>query len=471
MVTIFAALCLIYRHFFWNQDIRKYARVYEQCRNVIAKNDKIVYLGESSNNTYSKYDYDKRSISDMIADYYPSIPVGSIRHDAYQAEMYYALLKSLPYNNDIETVIVTVNLRSFGINWIESDLNNSLEQTRLFLNHRPPLFNRFLMAFKGYNIQTKQEQTTIKEAKKADNESWVQTIKNEGVKDSNGQKDSKKTELAVHYIDNQGLPIDTLTNPRIKDFDKIVTLAKKRGWNLIFNIVAENVDEIAFAGERLTNIVDSNCRLLIDRYGKNDVQVVNNLCEVKSDCFFDYWATEHYCEEGRKTIAKNVAEALRNIYSGAYVEPHYDYAQDSIYFNDCERETFWRPLETLTDERGHLSRQSCKVGIEDPYGITLELFRPQLPDSINKVDVSMYVYQKNLKHSAVLTMELHGEEFSALNMSIQKITKVTKEWTRIDYTFDVSTLWATTESIKVYVWNFSPAHYIFIDDIKIAFIR
>ena len=47
-----------------------------------------------------------------------------------------------------------------------------------------------------------------------------------GIKNSDGTINRQLTELACHYIKTYAFQIDTQRNPRIKDFDKIVCVAK-----------------------------------------------------------------------------------------------------------------------------------------------------------------------------------------------------------------------------------------------------
>jgi len=61
--------------------------------------------------------------------------------------------------------------------------------------------------------------------------------------------------------------------------------------------------------------MNQNAKILIEYFSTKGVTVVNNLNSVKNSDFTDQdWTTEHYAEEGRKTIAFSVAKALRKIW-------------------------------------------------------------------------------------------------------------------------------------------------------------
>ncbi len=118
--------------------------------------------------------------------------------------------------------------------------------------------------------------------------------------------------MMCHYIKCFAYALDD-KNPRIKDFDKIVTLCKKRGWQPVFNILADNVDQIdTLLGHELVQIMHQNAQYIMDRYRKQGVIVVNNQTVVRDKDFIERdFPSEHYAQDGRAAVAKNVAEALR----------------------------------------------------------------------------------------------------------------------------------------------------------------
>jgi len=137
-----------------------------------------------------------------------------------------------------------------------------------------------------------------------------------GVRDEEGNKDLAKTNLACHYVKGYAFQIDTLNNPRIRDFNKIIRLAEKRGWNLVFNLMAENTEQAEeLVGDDLIFLLEGNRKILIDYFEARGVRVVDNLYAVPDEEFTDRnWTTEHYGEKGRKIVARNVAIELKNLY-------------------------------------------------------------------------------------------------------------------------------------------------------------
>jgi len=337
LVLLFSGMNLLYKHVFFEKDLQKYSSIINLVRDIPAEAD-IIYLGESSNNTAREDDLDKRKISDFIGDYYPGLALYDLTKPAAHAGVFKVLLQQMPEENEVETVIVTLTLRSFNAQWIHSPLETSLQKSLVLLKPYPPLFNRFLLSFKAYEIKTKEERE--RDFKKQwvedklqfpyefphkDVKKWNRWMAYTGIMDEQGELDRAQTELACHYIKAYGFQIDTLENPRIADFDAIVELARDRGWKLMFNLMAENMEKAeSLVGEDVIFLMNQNRELLEHYYGSKGVMVVDNLSCVEDQFFIDQtWTTEHYAERGRKTIAKRVAAELQTWYPEEYKDVGY----------------------------------------------------------------------------------------------------------------------------------------------------
>ena len=329
---ILFAANFIYTKFFFEKDLQIHGDMINLTRGIDSA--RVIYMGESSNFTFSPNDSDKRKISDMICDFYPDLKIQDITHGALHAYCYYIFLKTIPDNSKLETIIITLNLRSFDANWRYSDLETFLQKQMIMIDPTyPPLFRRFLLGFKGYDNKTVKERerqflnewdtaklivpfpleyNTVKK--------WDNAIASNGYIDVSGNRNEDSTILACHYIKTYAFQIDVNKNPRIKDFDNIVKLAKQKGWHVIFNLMAENTQKAnKLVGKELIYLIKQNRDLLVTRYSKMGATVVDNLeCVNDSDYIDQNWTTEHYKETGRKTIAKNVAEALKPFYAKNY---------------------------------------------------------------------------------------------------------------------------------------------------------
>ncbi len=323
--VLLVATNYVYKQWFYENDLKKHSDVIFLVKKIPLNTD-ILYLGESSNNTFGADDSDTRSIAEFIGDYFPNFHTYGITKQAAHAGIFEALLQNVSKETKIKTVIITLNLRSFDASWTYSDLETPLQKSLVLVQPYPPLLNRFLLSFKAYDIKTAEERMLqVKEKWRNDQFyfpytfpyqnvlEWDNAMADIGVKDSSGNYDQKETELACHFIKNYAFHIDTLTNARIKQFDAIVKLAKKRNWNLVFNLLPENTEKASeLVGKDLIFLMERNAQNLVTYYQNRGVVVVNNLNEVANLQFLDReWPTEHYAEKGRKKVAEKVAEGLK----------------------------------------------------------------------------------------------------------------------------------------------------------------
>lgn len=337
LIAVLFIIAWVYNKWFWEKDLLTHADMISNIRAVPDSAD-ILYVGESSNLTTHETDSDKRWISHMIGDYFPTLVCAEITKPASHGDIYKVFLENIPKQSNISTVIVTLNLRSFNAQWIYSDLETPLQKEMVLLRQNLPIVNRFLLSFKDYPIRSEKEnQALIFKKWRADTfhlpfpfpytnvKSWDSAMAWTGIKDKEGKYDQKATELACHYIKAYGFQIDTLTNPRIQSFNDIIALAKERHWHVVFNLMAENVEKAQnLVGDTLVYMMQQNAQLLKAYYGRKGVLVVDNLDDVADHQFIDQeWTTEHYKEIGRQTIAKKVALALRKWYAKDFVPYQY----------------------------------------------------------------------------------------------------------------------------------------------------
>ncbi|RYM34144.1 hypothetical protein ERX46_09295 [Brumimicrobium glaciale] len=319
LATMLVVFNFIYAKWFYENDLKKHAKIINLV-SVIPNNADIIYIGESSNITYREDDLDKRAISEFVGDFYQELKLYDITKPASHAGVYKKLLELIPQENHVESIVVTLNLRSFNAQWINSDLEAALQKSFVLIQSYPPLFNRFMLSFKNYDnrSETMRSDDIHKKWSKdkfimPDNFQFRNVIEWDYWMANNDMYDKVKSDLACHYIKTYGFQIDFENNPRIKDFNAIVTLAKERNWNLVFNLLAENTQKADdLVGEDLIFMMNQNAEKLINYYEDKGVTVINNLNNVDDEQFIDQdWTTEHYAEKGRKIVAKNVAEGLK----------------------------------------------------------------------------------------------------------------------------------------------------------------
>jgi hypothetical protein len=292
----------------------------------LEKINSILYLGESSNFTASDSDSSKKSISDLISGFNQNYQIATICKGAIHASTYKLFVKRINSDSKINTVILTMNLRSFGINWIQSDLETNLSRANIIYSTYPPVFKKICLSFKIYDNQDVfKRKYEIKSHYKNDKielinkpfksiQDWDKDVYDKGILNKNGIKDQKQTEIACHFIKNYAFVLNE-NNPRVKDFDDIVSICKAKKIKLIIHLLPENIERAnELCGADLSNIIKNNAYFLKRRYGKKSYFIDNS--SILSDTFFidREWPTEHYIFRGRYNIAFSINEKLKLIY-------------------------------------------------------------------------------------------------------------------------------------------------------------
>ena len=485
LLFLLVVINYIYKYFFYEHDLQRYSDVINLVRAVPNDAD-VIYIGESSNNSFRDDDLDKRPISALIADYFPELKVYDITKPASHSGIYKILLQNIPEDSKVKTIIVTLNLRSFNAVWIHSKLETSLQKSMVLLKPYPPIVNRFLLSFKAYDIKTEEERTKQVKDEWAKETlhfpyrfpfknviQWDKWMAETGIKGPDGKKDWDKTQLACHYIKTYGFQIDTMTNPRIKDFDDIILLAKKRGWNLIFNLLAENTEKAnKLVGKDIVFLMKENGEILKNYYQNRGITVVDNLTVVEDDQFINQnWTTEHYAEKGRKLIAKNVASALRNFYPEKYKKVTYTRKLQTTFFNNCDSNLIWGQMSSITDEASYSGSKSSKTGNGNKYSIVFMYPLKIMPDSLkNKIDIEFKVKMESENNNGSLMIQAKGENFKNFSKSYSLKNQITEvgKWQDFNQTFIIPDSIKDADLIKVYLFNPSK-EIIYLDDFKVEF--
>lgn len=334
IIGILLILNSIYTRFFLAQDIQKHSEIARLSKQ-LPEDTQVLYIGESSNISYHHEDKDTNAISTFISQYYPHLKINDITKRAAHAGVYNVLLQQIPSSYPIETIIVTLNLRSFNAEWIYSELEKNLNKEMVLLKNQAPLINRFLLSFKAFDTDKRKlrglkirnkwyfDTFYISEDFPYKNVmEWKKAVAQKGIYDNEGNYSESETRLAVDYIKAYAFQIDTSSHVRINDLNEIVTYAKKKNWNIVFNILPENTEKAKeLIGDELVDLMDKNAQLLSEYYQNKGVTVVNNLHLVEDKHYIDrHWTTEHYAEIGRKKVARAIATSLQTWYFNDFVD-------------------------------------------------------------------------------------------------------------------------------------------------------
>ena len=448
--ALFFVLNWIYSKGLFKKDVAEHADIMELVWKVTDDQCRIVYLGESSNNTCGYDETGKKKISEYLSEYFPDVKTGDMTKEASHAQTYYYMLRRLPKKSEVETVVVTMNLRSFDARWIYSNLESPLREQLVLMGDYPPLMNRFLLALKvyPYPIMSDAEWDSLTRQHWREDplvfpyefewnnvHDWDSATAWRGLHNYEDVYDPKWTELSCHYIKSYGFQIRD-DNPRLKDFDDIVDLCHKRGWHLVFNLMAENIDKANYmVGKDLIYLMKQNHDYLLNRYGHlEDVTVVDNLNLVRDVDFIDQdWTTEHYYEDGRRIIAGNVAEALKAYYPDEYRNVVWERDAGHYYFGDEVRD----------------------LNPETPYGPTCTISGDKLHEDWERVNVAFMMQQPDTLHGTVLAVQLDDAQgvadtdYYPLTPQIQKIG----QWDFATFDLPVDSAMQAAQLVKIYVYN------------------
>ncbi len=485
LTAIVIGMNFVYSAFFLESDLQKHASIINDIREV-PKDASILYIGESSNVTSGKTDADKRPISDFLGDFYPSLTVAHLTQSAGHAGIYKTMLANVDPSTKISTVVVTLNLRSFDAEWIYSGLETPLRKSMVLLQDRPALLNRFLLSFQDYPAMTEKERSDVIHDYWSDHPlkfpydfpyetmlDWRDAIGEKGFTDAYGNWDDARRKLAQEFITTYAFQIDLDKNPRIKDFNEIIALAKKRNWNLVFNLMAENVEGAeAVVGSDLTFLIRENRDKLVHYFRQKGVTVVDNLETVHDEEFLDReWPTEHYNMWGRKRIAQKLAGALKK-YHGSAFDPEQKVSETETNFtNDCEGKSWWANMYTFTREEAWSGKQSSKTGGKQEYSVNFQYPYQSIPEEArNSVFISLMVKTTRFDENTLLVMDISkaNGQHTWKAVPINELSEATGDWQRIEHTFDLGSEYTDGELIEIYVYNIS-GRTLYVDDIDIRF--
>ena len=313
----------LYLNTFWKSDIAAHADILENLWDVDPNADAI-YFGESSNFHVVPGSKEKHRISAIINDALPNVYVDKVDHSGLHAGTYLAVLKNIPEEMPLKLIIVTMNFRAFDAVWRFALGENYLAKTETMLQSGLPIVNKFLVSLKNYDFKTNEHRTeqfqdawinekfSIPNFEYQNVKSWDSAMAWRVYLGENPNLTEENIPLACHYIKNFAFDIDTISNPRIKDFDEIVSICKSRNIKVFFNLLSENMVEAdKLVGDNLLYLMDKNREMLIERYKTSIESIDRYIKTISSDI-------DSLRDEKESTgEAKGVLKQLRESFSEA----------------------------------------------------------------------------------------------------------------------------------------------------------
>ena len=305
----------------------------------------VVYLGESSNTSFNPWtDTLGYSVSEFLQMYLPQNRVRGVSHDGYHVGLFSQMLALMPehwalrapgfeefdrgdldaggektalgsvkYGVNIDnwyklndgnparkTVVITVNMRSFGPSAMFNGNEASNQQEAIFYSHRMALLNRVFVSLHHYDNRDSREMERAKTQwfrtkdlrlkggvgdhyfnthadgnMKPEGEEWHyhNTVKwwlrdlQRQFSPVSGDADlARVMPMAEAYLKEFAFLLDE-ENPRVQALDAIVEKCKREQVNVVFVLLMPNYDHAnRLFGEELTQLMDYNMDFLRKRF-------------------------------------------------------------------------------------------------------------------------------------------------------------------------------------------------------------
>jgi hypothetical protein len=322
-------------------------------------NGDVVYLGESSNTSFNPWtDTFGYSVSEFLQMYLPQNRVRGVSHDGYHVGLFSQMLGLMPEHwadSGRKTVVITVNMRSFGPSAMFNGNEASNQQEAIFYTHRMALLNRVFVSLHHYDSRDGREMERGKtqwfrtKDLRLDNSTygrhygdgglesagekwfyhntvkwWLRDLQRQFAPVSGDADLARVMPMAEAYLKEFAFLLDE-ENPRVQALDAIVSKCKQEQVNVVFVLLMPNFDHASrLFGKELTQLMDYNMDFLRKRfagwekeYNKGDFKVgyvdVQRLYGdwAGGQHYTDQWyPTEHVDAHIRQFIAQKTAEKI-----------------------------------------------------------------------------------------------------------------------------------------------------------------
>ena len=344
-----------------NEERLKFSPVAGKLDSAFLSGD-VVYLGESSNTSFNPWtDTFGYSVSEFLQMYLPQNRVRGVSHDGYHVGLFSQMLGLMPAHwsdSSRKTVVITVNMRSFGPSAMFNGNEASNQQEAIFYSHRMALLNRVFVSLHHYDSRDAREMERAKTQwfrtkdlrlnggagyhygnthgdgrLKPEGEVWyyhntvkwwLRDLQRQFAPVSGDADLARVMPMAEAYLKEFAFLLDE-ENPRVQALDAIVEKCKREQVNVVFVLLMPNYDHAnRLFGEELTQLMDYNMDFLRKRFAgweKEYKQGNFNVGYVDVPRAYGDWAggehytdqwypTEHVDAHIRQFIAKKTAEKI-----------------------------------------------------------------------------------------------------------------------------------------------------------------
>lgn len=327
-------LNFIYVFTFFDRDLNLKSPIVFHIRNLNDSSADVIYISDCSNTNNVEEDSTKATILEHINQFYPGLRMRALDAAASHAGIFKYWVDEFEFKNKKPgCIILTVNLRSFNTSWINSNLENQLQESVVLMKPYPKLVNRFMISLKAYEhkdnsereqqIQNDWKHIPLIKAPYKTVKEWDSVMSNGTYLKSDDSWDFDKIGLACHYIKGFAFNINS-KNPRVADIDRIVNWASENELRIYLHLIPENTEYAAsLVSKDLLFLMRENAAFIVKRYSTKNCVVLNNLELLPGDCFTEKnWTTEHYSCKGRMLIARAVANEIRPQFEKNYFKKY-----------------------------------------------------------------------------------------------------------------------------------------------------
>jgi hypothetical protein len=286
-----------------NEERLKFSPVAGKLDSAFLSGD-VVYLGESSNTSFNPWtDTFGYSVSEFLQMYLPQNRVRGVSHDGYHVGLFSQMLGLMPAHwadSSRKTVVITVNMRSFGPSAMFNGNEASNQQEAIFYSHRMALLNRVFVSLHHYDSRDAREMERAKTqwfrtkdlrlnggagnhygnthgdggmVSKGEEffyhntvKWWLRDLQRQFAPVSGDADLARVMPMAEAYLKEFAFLLDE-ENPRVQALDAIVEKCKREQVNVVFVLLMPNYDHAnRLFGEELTQLMDYNMDFLRKRF-------------------------------------------------------------------------------------------------------------------------------------------------------------------------------------------------------------
>lgn len=164
-----------------------------------------------------------------------------------------------------------------------------------------------------------------------------------------------------------------------------------------------------------------------------------------------HWISEHYCEMGRRTIANNVAQAVRQYHPDMYVDV------DNI---KCPKNHY----------RISLAADSINICPSNYYKLVIEDKTSEIENDAEKVYISGKIWREQLSENHEIVMELYKNniEIQHNKISVNDLVQTTNKWDFFTTVLPIDSTFFDADSFKIFLHNDSESQ-VYIKTLDVSF--